>query len=237
MANTALEILKSSISFLTTIPLKGDIEVLRRNLWIFTFAGTLIGFLISIPSILGLWILCLFLYVAIEGINHIDGLADFGDAFFAPREKKMTAMKDVKIGAGGLTFICLYFLVLYYSFQRVEFLEIVFSQTIAKFSMLLLLTTSKPAWNGLGAYMMEFARKRDLFFGSLPLLISALKPSLIIPALFSILITIAIRRYSEKNFGGVSGDVIGASNCISFASALLICSFETDISILFEFFR
>ncbi|MEM4523774.1 MAG: adenosylcobinamide-GDP ribazoletransferase [Archaeoglobaceae archaeon] len=233
MASMALKILKSSLSFLTTLPLKGEIDVLRRNLWIFPFTGAIIGFLISIPSFFNLWIICLILYIAIEGINHVDGLADFGDAFFAPKDKKASALKDVKVGAGGVTFLCLYFLILYYSFQKVYMLEIIFAQILAKFSMLILLTTSKPAWEGLGAYMMQFARKRDLLIGSIPLILILFNPLFIIPTLLAISITVAVRIYAERIFGGMSGDVIGACNCISFSAVLLFFSLETDISLFF----
>jgi adenosylcobinamide-GDP ribazoletransferase len=231
MANMALEILKSSLSFLTTIPAGGDIENLRRNLWVIPFVGLFMGLLISFPSFFGFWFLCLVLYVIIEGINHIDGLADFGDALFAPKEKKIAAMKDVNVGAGGVTILCLYFITLYYSIQRVGPMDIVMSQIFAKFSMLLLLTTSKPAWDGLGAYMMQFAGKKDLVIGSIPLFLSFLKPFTLIPLALSTAITFLIRKYSEKNFGGINGDVIGACNCMTFATTLLICSLETDISL------
>ncbi|MEM2345521.1 MAG: adenosylcobinamide-GDP ribazoletransferase [Archaeoglobaceae archaeon] len=224
MANTALEILKSSIGFLTTIPLKGEIEVLRRNLWIFSFIGAFLGFLISIPAIFNLSFLCIIFYVAFEGINHIDGLADFGDAFFAPESKKKTALKDTQIGAGGVTFLSLYFLILFYSFPKVGFIDIIFAQITAKYSMLILLVTSKPAWEGMGAFMMEFARKKDLAIGFLPLFISVLSPEYLISLLFSILLVFWMQRYAEARFGGISGDILGAANCLTFASTLVLNS-------------
>ncbi|MEM4747555.1 MAG: adenosylcobinamide-GDP ribazoletransferase, partial [Archaeoglobaceae archaeon] len=126
-----------------------------------------------------------------------------------------------------------YFLILYYSFQKVHMLEIIFAQILAKFSMLILLTTSKPAWEGLGAYMMQFARKRDLLIGSIPLILILFNPLFIIPTLLAISITVAVRIYAERIFGGMSGDVIGACNCISFSAVLLFFSLETDISLFF----
>lgn len=224
----ALDLLKSSLGFLTTLPVKGDVDVLRRNLWVFPFVGIFIGSVISIPAVLGLWFLCILLYVAIEGVNHIDGLADFGDAFFAPEGRKKVAMKDLNLGTGGVVFLCVYFLILFYSFQRVSVFDIIFSQVLAKFSMLLLLTTSKPAWQGMAGFMMEFARKRDLVIGSLPLLLVVLNPLAVFPLLFAIAISLLVKRYAEKKFNGVSGDVVGASNCLTFAGSLLVCSFLAD---------
>ncbi|MEM3927352.1 MAG: adenosylcobinamide-GDP ribazoletransferase [Archaeoglobaceae archaeon] len=227
----ALEILKSSFGFLTTLPVKGDIEVLRRNLWVFPFVGIFIGAVISVPAVFGISFLCLLFYVAIEGVNHVDGLADFGDAFFAPEDRKKIALKDLNIGAGGVVFLCVYFLLLFYSFQRVEVLDIMISQLFAKFSMVFLLVTSKPAWQGMAKFMMEFAKKRDLVIGALPLLIAFLKPSTLISLFFVMLISILVKNYAEKKFGGVNGDVIGACNCISFATSLLVCSILNETNI------
>ncbi|TDA28786.1 MAG: adenosylcobinamide-GDP ribazoletransferase [Archaeoglobi archaeon] len=224
MGNTALEILKSSIGFLTTLPVKGDVDVLRRNLWIFPYIGLILGTLISIPAFFGFGVLCLILYIALEGINHVDGLADFGDAFFAPKNKKREAMKDVQTGAGGVAFLCIYFIVLYHSFLLVKAFEIVISQVFAKYSMLLLLTTSKPSWNGMGAYFMEFARKRDFLAGAIPLTIAVLEPKSLFALAFAVFITLCLKYYSRSRFGGVSGDVVGAANCLVFASCLLILS-------------
>lgn len=231
MVSMVLEILKSSLGFLTTLPVKGDIEVLRRNLWAFPFVGIFIGAVVSIPAFFGLWILCIFFYVAIEGVNHVDGLADFGDAFFATENRKKIALKDLNVGTGGVAFLCIYFLLLFYSFQRVEALEIIVAQIFAKFSMLLLLVTSKPAWQGMASFMMEFARKRDVAIGALPLLIAFLKFSTIVSLFFVILVSLLVKSYAEKKFGGVNGDVIGACNCLTFAGSLLVSSVldETNI--------
>lgn len=225
MANTGLEILKSSLGFLTTLPVGGNVDVLRRNLWVFPFIGLFLGILISIPAFFGLGLLCLFLYLALEGINHVDGLADFGDAFFAPRDKKMKALKDVQLGAGGVAFLCVYFIVLYHTFLIVTPFDIVISQIVAKFSMLLLLTTSKPSWEGMGAYFMEFAGKRDLIIGAIPLALAILKLESLIATIFTIFIIICLKKYAHSRFGGVSGDVIGSANCIAFASMLVLLSF------------
>lgn len=224
MVNTGLEILKSSLGFLTTLPVRGDVEILRRNLWIFPFIGLLLGFLISIPVFFGFGLLCLLLYLALEGINHVDGLADFGDAFFAPKDKKIKALKDTQLGAGGVAFLCVYFIVLYHTFLNVNAFEIVISQITAKFSMLLLLTTSKPSWDGMGAYFMEFARKRDLTIGAIPLVLVFLNIETLIATILTIFIIIFLKKYAHSRFGGINGDIIGSANCIAFASMLVILS-------------
>ena len=221
-----MEVLKASISFLTTIPIKGDIEKLRRNLWIFPYCGVLIGLTVAsvtyLLNFLDLSFLGIVAYVLVEGINHIDGLADFGDAFFAPKSKKIQALKDTKIGAGGVIFVVLYLLTLYHGFLKANFVNIVLAQTLAKFCMLILITTSKPSWEGIASYIMEYAKKRDLAIASLTfipfLLLNPIKFFRVF--IISIAVALIVKYYSEKTFNGVSGDVLGAVNCIVFAVAL-----------------
>lgn len=123
-----------------------------------------------------------------------------------------------------MTFLSVYFLILYHSLLHASALEIVLSQTFAKFSMLLMLTTSKPSYEGMGAYFMEFAKKRDLAIGAIPLILTLHQPVAFIPLTFSVFITLCLELYANSRLGGVSGDVIGASNCLTFASSLLVFS-------------
>ncbi|MCS7121777.1 MAG: adenosylcobinamide-GDP ribazoletransferase [Archaeoglobaceae archaeon] len=218
--------LRAAISFFTTIKLDGDFESFRRNLWLTPFVGILIGLIVSIPKIFDIphsQFFCLLIYVAVEGINHIDGLADFGDAFFAPKDRKKKALKDLNLGAGGVIFVSMYFLSLYHFLRYVEFEDLIFSQFLAKYVMLLFLVFSKPAWEGMASELMKFSKKRDVFVGFLPFFFFLDQEKILI-LIISIIIFLLIKKYSEINFGGVNGDVIGASNCITFSTSLIFSS-------------
>ncbi|MET1124428.1 MAG: adenosylcobinamide-GDP ribazoletransferase [Archaeoglobaceae archaeon] len=205
---------------MTTIPAGGDLESFAKNLWLMPYVGLLLGALISLPLFIDP-VLCVIAYVALEGINHIDGLADFGDSCFAPRERKREALKDTRIGAGGVAFVAVYFAILTHSFEHVKVLDIVFAQFAAKFSMLLMLTFAKPAWQGIASELMKHARKRDVLAGIIPVAVALnYAPFLVISALVAFVMV----RYGKKNFDGVSGDLAGAANCITFASCLLAAS-------------
>ncbi len=219
-----IDSLRAAISFLSTIPAGGDFEAFRRNLWVMPYAGVIIGAVIAIPLLLppSFRLLALPLYIAVEGINHIDGLADFGDAVFAPGNRKREALKDLRVGAGGIVFVATYLILLFHLLSRANPLSVIFSQMLAKHSMLLLLVTSKPAWPGMAAEMMRHARSKDLLFGSLPLLFVAVKPSLIFAVASAVLLALAIAEYGERHFSGVSGDLLGATNCIVFTAALIL---------------
>ncbi len=220
-----IDSLRAAISFLSTIPAGGDFEAFRRNLWVMPYAGVVIGAVMAIPLLLPpsfRLLLALPLYIAVEGINHIDGLADFGDAVFAPGNRKREALKDLRVGAGGIVFVATYLILLFHLLSRASPLSVIFSQMLAKYSMLLLLVTSKPAWPGMAAEMMRHARGKDLLLGSLPLLFVALKPSLIFAVVSAVLLALAIAEYGERHFSGVSGDLLGATNCVVFTAALIL---------------
>ncbi len=220
-----VKLIKSSLSFLTPIPLKEGVEPLRRNMWMFPFTAIIIGFIISIPHFLGSSILFLSLlfYIAGEGINHVDGLADFGDALFAPESRKKLALKDTKTGTGGIVAVVIYLLILHTTLPVVNIWQIIFAQVLAKYCMLLLMLLSRPAWEGMASYMMELVGKRDLIVGLLPLLITFYLSGVesVVPLLLSFGAVLWLRNYAHSRFGGINGDLIGASNCTTFALTLV----------------
>jgi len=235
--------LRAALSFFSTLPAgKGyeDYDVLRRNLHVIPLAGAVIGVLIaSITALISffapkLTFLGVIVYLAFEGINHVDGLADVGDALFAPRHRRKDVLKDVRVGAGGVVFVVVYLLLLFQAFRSLNLADmisaVVLSQTSAKFSMLFLITTSKPLWEGMASSIMEFADTRHLIGGFLFLLaiyasFAALSGNLLVIAahfFLSLLAIFLIRAAAHRIFGGVSGDIFGASNCIVFALGMLV---------------
>lgn len=223
-----IDAVRAAISFLTTIPVGGDVENLRKNLWLFPYTAILIGLIISIPHLVRAYadvrFLAIVFYIAVEGINHIDGLADFGDALFAPKSRKKEALKDLKTGAGGIAVVVIYLILLYELLMRANVWEIILSQVLAKFSMLLIMFSSTPSWEGMAAFMMEKISARDMIIGFLPVLAFSYILGWMSAAAFfvSLIITFALKKYSERHLGGVNGDIIGSANCLTFVSALTV---------------
>jgi len=228
-----------SLGFFSTIPVGRDansFEALRRNLWIIPVTGAIVGVIIAIPTFF-LEMLCnkaLFLsvliYLAIEGINHIDGLSDFGDAIFAPKDKRFQALKDTKTGVGGTVVVCIYVFTLMQAFMNLKsVVAIINSQIMAKYGMLLLLTTTKPLWEGLASCMMESAGTKDLILGSvivaiLTIVCSLVYSDVIVIDLILLILAFAYRSFVIRIFGGVNGDLIGTLNCILFATGLILAT-------------
>lgn len=228
-----IKMVMGSIAFLTPIPVKGDVEKLRRNLWIFPYTAILIGLIISIPSTIwhyftiDIRFLTIVFYLIAEGINHVDGLADFGDALFAPENRKKEALKDTVTGTGGIVTVLIYLIIAYHTLFSASVIQIIFSQTVAKYSMLLLMATSRPGWQGMASYMMEFVGSRDLIIGILPIVVVGyfVGVGAISTLLFAVLFVFILKKYSESKFGGINGDIIGTVNCITFISTLSILTF------------
>ncbi|GEM_PF-382709 len=231
--------LAASLGFFTRTPVGMDeksFDSLRKNLWVLPITGFIVGFLIAIPS----YLLCalapeiafisVIIYILVEGINHIDGLADFGDSLFVSKERKLEVLKDVRTGAGGTLALVLYLVILAFSFDNLSTDElvaaVVLSQTAAKMGMLVLLTTCSPLWSGIASTMMEFASRKDLIVGLLVcgaiFGVFAFEHIAALPMFAACLaITVFYRWYVVRAYGGVNGDIIGALNCILFAFGLL----------------
>ena len=234
-----MKALAGGLGFFSRIPIGCDAESyesLRKNLWILPIIGIILGTIIATLAyplsyidgvVIG--VLIVIIYLAVEGINHIDGLADFADSIFAPEHKKFDALKDLKTGVGGVTAICLYFLSLTASLTNLNGIELIIaiinSQMMAKFGMLLLLTTTKPLWDGLASSIMEYASKEDLYKGFSIIIVISTVFSLIyfrviVINLALLAICIFYRALVLRKYGGINGDIVGALNCIVFASGL-----------------
>ncbi|MCD4800588.1 MAG: adenosylcobinamide-GDP ribazoletransferase, partial [Methanococcoides sp.] len=109
--------LRTSFGFLSTIPvgmsMEGLDELVKRS-YLQTFAGIVLGAMIGIfayltesflPSTISAVMIMVFIYY-ITGLNHLDGLGDFGDGATAhgSLEKKVNALKDLSLGIGGVSY-------------------------------------------------------------------------------------------------------------------------------------
>src|SRR4030042_1133714 len=119
-----LKEIKNLFSFLTTIPLSMDKDMLTdasKSMFLFPLIGALIGLLAGVfawvtsqflPSLV-VGALALGVLLLITGLHHADGLLDFGDGVMAQgsAERKIEVMHDQLTGAGGLTLGIMTFLI------------------------------------------------------------------------------------------------------------------------------
>jgi adenosylcobinamide-GDP ribazoletransferase len=244
----ALRPVQSVLSFLTILPYgKGDYDIhyIAKNMYLFPIAGAVIGMIVGTmalgisfflhPLLIGLFVTGTLLIMT--GVHHTDALADFADGLMAKGDKvkKRRAMLDPAVGSAGVAALVMYFagmIIVFntggFSSKLQIFTSIIAAEVIAKYVMVLLANRSLSAWEGFSSPFTEAMKdKRKLAAASgimiaIVLIVSgyaglaALGVSLAIAAL--------MKHTSGKSFGGISGDVLGASNEITRLASLIVLS-------------
>jgi len=240
-----LSALRNGFGFLSTIPVgisMEGIENLMKHIYLFPVVGAVIGIILAViglasslilsPIMLALLVIISIYYFT--GINHIDGLADFGDGIAAhgTKEKKIAAMRDTAVGTGGIVFCMISILGLFVSLVSIQktnvFLLLPFAlivaETSAKQSMVTVAAFGRRIHEGFGAMTVDNTKKSDLIIGTV---FSASVCYIVLGFLgieafiISQLAGLLVLNTANRHFGGVSGDIVGAANEIGRLAALL----------------
>jgi len=236
-----LKEISSVFSFLTIIPSNNtDLETVARYMHVFPIIGIGIGLLIASigfglsfflePLIVALLVVASI--AIITGIHHTDGLADFADGLMTrgTKEKKRQAMKDLSTGSAGIVSIVLYVIGAIIALSLTSgyelFQAILLSEILAKFSMVLMASIGNSAAVGSNSPFMQIMKdKRRIAIASvitiIPLVVIGGTVGLILFGA-SIGVTLFLIGLSTRSFGGITGDVLGATNELTRLSSLLI---------------
>ena len=231
----------SVFSFLTIIPTSNaNLETVAKYMYLFPIVGIAIGLLVGSlgyglsffldPLIVSLLVVASL--TLITGIHHTDGLGDFADGLMTKgsKEKKIKAMKDLATGSAGITAIVLYLVGLIVAISLLTniqlFLAIFLSEIVAKFSMVLMASIGKSASVGSNSPFVELMKNRKklavtAIITSIPLIILGGSTGVIIFAV-GITFTLFLVAISTKSFGGITGDVLGATNELTRLASLLV---------------
>jgi adenosylcobinamide-GDP ribazoletransferase len=227
--------MRNLISFFSRIPVKGQMEKARDELWLLPIFGL---FTSAIPSafiflelpLKGI-ISVVSLYLII-GIIHLDGLADFFDGLMAKggKNEKIKVMRSPEIGVAGVFVVLMILLIQIFSIESLTsktFWILSMAEVNSKMSIALVLRKNNFI-QGIGEF---FAQRMDpkrllatttAYFACL-IFISAIGRSILAFILvISLFAAIWVERVSIKNFGGLSGDCIGASAEITRTLSLLL---------------
>jgi adenosylcobinamide-GDP ribazoletransferase len=223
--------MRDILPFLTRIPIRGDFEKARNELWAFpvvalvSSALPLVILYLDLPLANVLALLTLYWVI---GLLHLDGLADWADGIMVKgdREKKIRVMKDVNTGIAGLFAVVMVLFLQVYSLQLLPFYALFIAELNSKTAMLLALATKKPLGNGLGAYFMGGMNRKQLALGvfiyTLLYIPIALTEPKFLFGIFGLLFGAYVIRLSLKNFSGLNGDCLGATAEITRAGTLLV---------------
>jgi adenosylcobinamide-GDP ribazoletransferase len=269
--------LKCMLSFFTIIRInvdEKDMEAMDQNFWlapviglvtgivgfiaclIFALAG-LSNIIVPIVAIASVYIFSKFL--------HFDGLADFGDGMVVSsgnKEDHVRALKDSRVGAGGLGValtVVLLTLLSYMEFDAIFGMPVhnwtfmigvpmaVLSiEVLVKYSQVVAATFGNPG-NGMASNQVRNTDMNSLILSSVLTLILLAITTVIgwamirysslgavpIPGwhiglmfvmgfVMAAVVGVLMAHISNKNFGFVNGDVLGATNEISRCAILLV---------------
>jgi adenosylcobinamide-GDP ribazoletransferase len=228
--------LLSLLQFTTILPLgrPQDLGEFARHSWIYPLAGYLIGCLAAVPVLfiadpLLAAAVAVALVLLLSGAHHFDGLLDLGDGLMAhgDREKRVRALTDRQVGAGGVAAGIITTLLLVAGLQASASAAaaIIIGEVCAKFSMAFLTAFGEPFRKGIHSFLHQEARPYFAVLAGilcLPLFLLPLAPVKIAGALVVMVLCPAILLLlARRLFGGVNGDVAGASNEITRALVIV----------------
>jgi adenosylcobinamide-GDP ribazoletransferase len=198
-----------------------------------------VGFFVSFFSA----VMTVAFLLVITGLQHFDGLIDLGNAlgFRSAQDRKLAAHAwNVNYSGAIFAFVVefvavlgLFLLAPFFGSFFVVFAVIISVEVAAKLSMVTLVWIGKPTHKGLGSVFLRKAKRRlnfvayvisalfvfvffslalGVFFGFLSVIL----------VFISIPIAYVMGKVSKKVFGGVSGDVIGATNELSRTTFLVL---------------
>ncbi|NHN47952.1 adenosylcobinamide-GDP ribazoletransferase [Halostella sp. JP-L12] len=236
--------LRGAVGFLTRIPVGRDREsweAFRTTPATFPLAGYLAGALVAVPFALPALAAAgpapgglpaptaAFAYVvavyAVTGINHLDGVADLGDAavVHGDAERRRDAMKDTTVGVGAVLAVALVLAGLGLGGLALAGLPVaaavavvVAAEVGAKAGMAAVACFGTATHEGLGSALTGPASPQSF---ALPAAVAVPSAALAWPSLAAAaalagagLATAVLVRRARTALGGVGGDVFGAVN-------------------------
>lgn len=236
-----VDAVRGALGFLSRLPVGHDAEgwaAVRETPAAFPLAGYLIGALLAVPLLVPLpaptvavafvaWV------YLVTGITHVDGVTDLGDAMVVHGDAtaRREVMKDTTVGVGGALAVALVVFGLGTAGLELAALDptamglVVVAEVGAKLGVATVVCLGTATHEGLGSDLTERATPASL----------ALPTALAVPAVLlgwptllaagatligALAATGLVYWWARTRLGGVSGDVMGASNELARIAAL-----------------
>jgi adenosylcobinamide-GDP ribazoletransferase len=231
----ALTALRGAVGFLTRLPVGHSEDAwtaFRASPWAFPLAGYVVGALLAVPfgfdgaappgTIATAYVVAV---LAVTGVNHLDGVADAGDAavVHGDRSERREVLKDTTVGVGAVAAVGVVLLGLAFGAlgvaglpERTAVAVVVAAEVGAKAGMATVACLGVAPHDGLGAQFTERAASTDL-----PGVAAVALPAAVFswpsPAAAGALVGaaaggVAVFRWLTALLGGTNGDVFGAVN-------------------------
>jgi adenosylcobinamide-GDP ribazoletransferase len=213
-----------------------------RNMWAFPLIGAFLGLLAGLFGWVALQVLpalvvgalVLALLLRMTGLHHTDGLLDFGDGVMVhgTPQKKIEVMHDQLTGAGAIGLALMTYIVAAFAFASLSGNQTYFGFSIplilpaviivelcAKLSMVFCAWAGKSVHEGMNTSFLQYMHGSDgnarLAVGlALSFVVSFLLLGLsgILTVVAAVIAGLIMVGSAHRNFGGVTGDVFGATN-------------------------
>jgi adenosylcobinamide-GDP ribazoletransferase len=241
--------LRALLSFFTVLPVRGaTLEEAAREIHLLPLIGLITGLPGAVLLLAANFVppgvaatLALGAVLLAAGLNHADGVLDVGDAIMAhgSPDRRREVLEDTRIGVGGLGALFLVYaptvgalVALCATSPARAALALLAGEVAARSAMLLTLAFGEPA--DPRSSSVPFVRALSgphrtpavvvAMFAPLPFLLAT--SSLLAPlAVLAVpLVGLGALRISAAKFGGIGGDVVGATGEVSRAAILVFLS-------------
>jgi adenosylcobinamide-GDP ribazoletransferase len=235
--------LRIAIGFLTIIPVNprnfedGDLSAAVKFFPVVgLIQGSFIwGLLHILPRIfpvgIAVW-LTVFAGAFLNGFIHWDGFADTADSLGSRNpEKSLAIMKDSRLGAFGgiaLSFLILGKIFALMQLTEVSVLVIISIAVLSRWGMAVMLYTQPPVSQGLLHSFRFSTPRRDLGIatGLMIILASAARMNGLLFLGITMVVLFLLNWLIRKRWGGVTGDILGASNELIELACFLALNFK-----------
>ncbi len=236
-----LKEISSVFSFLTIFPSSNaSLENIAKYMYVFPIVGIAIGLLVGsfgfgLSFILDPLLVSLLVVASIAivtGIHHADGLADFADGLMVKgsKSRKLEAMKDLSTGSAGIVAIVLYLIGLVITISLTSgfdlFKAILLSEILAKFSMVLMASLGNSASLGSNSPFVKIMKDKKKLAAAfiimlIPVIVIGETTGLVMLGV-TVTLTLFLLAISTRSFGGITGDVLGATNEFTRLASLMV---------------
>lgn len=236
-----LSALRGALGFLTRAPVGRDAaawDAFRATPAAFPLAGYPVGLALAVPLALpaapAVAAACFVAWTyAVTGVAHADAVADLGDAaaVHGTSDDRRAAMTDSAVGVGAVLALGLVLLGLFAAGLRLSALPwralalVVTAEVGAKLATATVACLGTPTHEGLGSAVAGGLDARSLVA---PVLVALPAAALAWPTLAGVValaaavgVGLAVLAWARRRLGGVSGDVLGATNELARTVALL----------------
>jgi len=223
---------QGAIGFLTWLPVgrsEAHWKSFAAHPWVIPIVGYVVGVIAVVPFLLplpgplvgALYLLAIYLAT---GINHVDGLLDLADglATHGDAERALAAMQDSAVGVAGVLSLGIVLVGLFAMGQTLAGLPraavglVLAAEVGAKLGMVAVIALGTATHEGLGEALSSVAGRGTLLAASILALPAVLvtwpRPAAIATLVMGASVGLAIVWWTQRRLGGISGDVMGATN-------------------------